>query len=64
MAAQSMTCTETSEAVDNRGPGLAEDCATLLGLKDTLSGTASLNWANTLYMDSWDGITVSERRRA
>ncbi len=45
--------------MENRGPGLAEDCTTLLGLKDALRGTAILNWADTLNMDSWDGITVS-----
>ena len=52
-------CLQTSASVAGRGFGLAKDCATLLGLKDTLSGTASLNWADTLNMDSWDGITVS-----
>ena len=39
--------------------GLVEDCTTLLGLKDTLSGTATLNWAEGLAMTSWDGITVA-----
>ena len=52
-------CLQTSASVAGRGFGLAEDCTTLLGLKDTLRGTASLNWADTLNMDSWDGITVS-----
>ena len=52
------TCAEGSTAVNNRGAALATDCTTLLGLKDTLRGTASLNWATTLNMDSWDGITV------
>ena len=50
-------CLQTSASVAGRGFGLAEDCTTLLGLKDTLRGTASLNWADN--MDSWDGITVS-----
>ena len=58
-------CTESSPAVIGAvtgGPnvtGLAADCATLLGLKDTLSGTATLNWAENLAMTSWDGITVA-----
>ena len=53
------TCAENSTAVNNRGAALAGDCTTLLGLMDTLRGTATLNWATTLNMDSWDGITVA-----
>ena len=56
------TCLRTSAAVAGRGFGLAKDCATLLGLKDTLRGSASLNWAETLNMDSWDGLTVRSAR--
>ncbi len=41
---------------------LAGDCAALLGLKDTLRGTGSLNWANSLSMASWDGISVTGSR--
>ena len=58
-AVSAQTCAESSTAVNNRGSALADDCTTLLGLKDTLRGTASLNWATTLNMNSWDGITVS-----
>ena len=61
--AQTPPCAEDSTAVANRGPGLAEDCTTLLGLKDELVGTepeaGSLNWAETTAMDDWDGIDVS-----
>ena len=39
-------------------PGLVADCRTLLGLKDTLAGTASLNWSVDTAMTSWDGVTV------
>ena len=53
------TCLRTSAAVADWGFGLAKDCATLLGLKDRLRGRASLNWAETLNMGSWDGLTVS-----
>ncbi len=58
-AVSAQTCAESSTAVNNRGSALAGDCTTLLGLKDTLRGTASLNWATTLNMDDWEGITVS-----
>ncbi|MDE2716818.1 MAG: leucine-rich repeat domain-containing protein, partial [Chloroflexota bacterium] len=65
------TCLSTDTAVtavvtdaqDTAGrAALAGDCATLLGLMDTLRGTASLNWANSLSMASWDGITVTGSR--
>ena len=53
------TCAEDSTAVNNRGAALAGDCTALLGLKDTLRGTATLNWATTEDMSNWDGITVA-----
>ena len=56
------TCTSTSVAVTGvtgAGTGLVTDCTTLLGLEDELRGTATLNWAETLAMSSWDGITVA-----
>ena len=61
--AQTTTCTVDSPAVTGAVTpdvaGLVADCTTLLGLKDTLSGTATLNWAENLAMTSWDGITVA-----
>ena len=59
------TCTESSVAVTGAVTGtpdlagLVADCTTLLGLKDTLRGTAPLNWAEGLAMTSWDGIIDS-----
>lgn len=39
--------------------GLAEDCETLLAIKATLAGTATLNWSADTAPASWDGVTVS-----
>ena len=39
-------------------PGLMRDCINLLGLKDTLRGTATLNWSVDTAITSWDGVTV------
>ena len=39
-------------------PGLVSDCETLLAARDTLAGTASLNWADNTPISDWDGITV------
>ena len=46
-----------SDAANN--PGLVSDCETLLAAKDTLRGTATLNWAVDAPIASWDAITVS-----
>ena len=40
-------------------PGLADDCAVLLAVKDALAGTATLNWSATTPITDWTGITVS-----
>ena len=37
-------------------PGLVSDCETLLSARDTLAGTASLNWSPTTPIDQWDGV--------
>ncbi len=39
-------------------PGLASDCTALLAAKDTLRGTAVLNWSGDTAITSWDGVTV------
>ena len=39
-------------------PGLVGDCLLLLMQKDTLPGTATLNWAAHTAMTDWDGVTV------
>ena len=44
------------DAVNN--PGLVADCAILLTAKDTLRGTAALNWDPGLAILAWDGVTV------
>lgn len=38
--------------------GLSKDCATLLGMKDTLRGAASLNWRENLPISQWYGVEV------
>ena len=39
-------------------PGLADDCALLLAARDTLRGTATLNWSATTAITGWTGVTV------
>ena len=47
-------------AVPNPGsnPGLLDDCRTLLSVRDTLAGAATLNWSGDVAMSDWDGVTV------
>ena len=61
--ASSLAITEISSSILGTNPdlvGLVADCTTLLGLKDELRGTAILNWAEAVAMDTWDSISVSE----
>ena len=57
--------TERQQCVDGAAlaahpdnPGLVADCALLLAAKDTLRGTATLNWSATTAITDWTGITV------
>ena len=43
-------------------PGLVADCKLLLAAKDTLRGTASLNWSGDRAISRWTGITVAGQR--
>ena len=40
-------------------PGLVADCAALLQVRDTLAGSATLNWHEARPIANWEGITVS-----
>ena len=43
-------------AVNN--PGLVADCEVLLEVRDTLAGTASLDWLASTSIGDWDGVTL------
>ena len=45
-----------------RNSGLVADCVILLDAKETLAGSATLNWSAGLAMKQWDGIKVSGKR--
>ena len=51
------TAGAVSDAAAN--PGLVTDCEKLLAAKDTLRGTASLNWSASIPIDNWRGIAIS-----
>ena len=53
------TCTNgtvIASPADNRE--LVKDCEALLAAKDTLRGTAALNWSTGTAMSSWTGVTT------
>ena len=63
------SCSDTDTAVTAVASGapattLATECATLLDLLPTLRGDTgeALNWANSLSMADWEGITLSANR--
>ena len=39
-------------------PGLVSDCEALLASRDTLAGTATLNWSADKPVAEWDSVTV------
>ena len=43
-------------------PGLVADCLILYGAKDTLAGTASLDWNGNTALADWPGVNVDARR--
>ena len=48
----------TALAAHSGHRALADDCALLLAAKDTLAGTATLNWSATTAITDWTGVTV------
>ena len=43
-------------------PGLVADCVTLLSIRDTLAGTALLEWNTSTPINYWLGVSVSNSR--
>ena len=50
------TGTAVPDAANN--PGLVSDCEALLEARDTLAGTATLNWSADTPISDWEGVTV------
>ena len=51
-------CVEGGAVADESNRGLVSDCNTLLASRDTLTGTATLNWSADIPITDWDGITI------
>ena len=44
----------------DNNPGLVADCAALMAARDTLAGTASLNWSADTPIADWTGVAIGE----
>ena len=58
-ATQPGACDTGSAVTDKSNTGLVADCNALLAARDTLRGTAALNWAPGTAIARWNGITLA-----
>ena len=58
LAQQARACVTGGAVTDATNTGLASDCETLLEARDTLAGSASLDWAANTPIAQWEGITL------
>ncbi len=56
--AKAQTGCASQGAVQPSETALAADCEVLLDVRDTLAGTASLNWAAGTPIEDWEGVSV------
>ena len=57
--AQTPDCSNGVAVTDpTNNAGLVADCEALLAAKDTLEGTATLDWSDSTSMSSWTGLTI------
>ena len=53
-------CVSGGAVVDATNAGLKSDCGMLLAARDTLAGTASLNWSTDTPITEWNGVVLGE----
>ena len=59
--AQTPDCSNGVAVTDpTNNAGLVADCEALLAAKDTLEGTATLDWSDSTSMSSWTGLTIED----
>ena len=54
-------CVTGSAVSDVTNAGLVSDCEALLAARDTLAGSATLNWSAGTPIEEWDGIRMGGR---
>ena len=53
-------CVSGGAVVDATNTGLVSDCGILLAARDTLAGTAALNWSADTPIADWTGVALGE----
>ena len=53
-------CVSGGAVVDATNTGLVSDCGMLLAARDTLAGTAALNWSADTPIADWTGVALGE----
>ncbi len=54
-----LACSTLAAASDEaNNPGLVSDCVVLLAARDTLAGTATLNWSTDAPIADWSGVVL------
>ena len=53
-------CVSGGAVVDATNEGLVSDCGMLLAARDTLAGTAALNWSADTPITDWTGVALGE----
>ena len=55
-------CVSGGAVADATNTGLISDCVALLGARDILAGTATLNWSADTPIGRWDGVSYQRIR--
>ena len=49
-----------AEGACANNPGIASDCRVLLAGRDSLAGSATLNWSANIPVDQWEGVALGD----
>ena len=49
-----------AEGACTNNPGIASDCRVLLAARDSLAGSATLNWSANTPVDQWEGVALGD----
>ena len=49
-----------AEGACANNPGIASDCRVLLAARDSLAGSATLNWSGNIPVDQWEGVALGD----
>ncbi len=59
---RSGVCPNSTAVSGYADPEIAADCESLLSARDALRGDQSLNWSESISIDSWQGVAIAHDR--